>query len=160
MRVTVDASVWVASQLSGDAHHAQATRFIESCLALRIIVIVPELVLLEVAAAVARLTQDAGPGQIAARKLERFPRVQFRTLERRSLERAILLATRHRLRGADAIYVATAREARATLVTLDEEMLQRGAAAVATVSPETWLKQTASTRSTAAKQEGTGPLAE
>jgi len=144
MRLTVDASVWVASQLSSDAHHAQAARFIESCLASEIRVVVPELVLLEVAAAVARLTREAGPGQIAAKKLERFPSIQFRSLQRRSLERAILLATRHKLRGVDAIYVATAREARATLVTLDEEMLKRSADAVATVSPETWLKRTAS----------------
>lgn len=77
MKVTVDASVWVASQFAADVHHAAADRCLEVCLATAARLVVPEIVLLEVAAGVARLARDAGAGQAAARKLERFPRIVF-----------------------------------------------------------------------------------
>jgi predicted nucleic acid-binding protein len=49
------------------------------------------------------------------------------------------LAGRHRLRGADSVYVAVACAYGADLITLDHEMLARGAAAVPTFAPMDWL---------------------
>jgi predicted nucleic acid-binding protein len=141
MRLTVDASVWVASQIAADIHHTEADRCLEVCLATGARLVVPEIVLLEVAAGVARLARDAGAGQVAARKLERFPGIRFHPLDRRRLEKALMLATRNFLRAADALYLTTAREAKTTLITLDEEMLQRGAAVVTVLTPADWLKQ-------------------
>lgn len=143
MKMTVDASVWVASQIAADVHHAEADRCLEMCLATGARLFVPEIVLLEVAAGVARLARDAGAGQVAARKLEHFPGIHFHPLDRRRLEKTLLLATRNFLRAADALYLATAREAKATLITLDEEMLQRGAAVTTVLTPASWLKQVA-----------------
>ena len=139
MKLTIDASVWVSAFVSGDVHHAESDRLLEVCLAARAKIIVPEIVLLEVAAAVARIQQDAGQGQVAAKKVERFPGIRFRPLQMAFLNKSILLATRHSLRAADALYLATAREARAALITLDDEMLRRGSPAATVFTPSQWL---------------------
>ena len=146
MKLVIDASVWVAAFVRSDVHHAQADQLLEKCLASRINVIVPEIVLLEVAAGVARLWQDEGPGQIAAKRIERFPKIKFVALQMAFLNRSILLATRHFLRAADALYVAAARQSKASLVTLDAEMLQRGKAAATVLNPTDWLGSLAQKR--------------
>ncbi|MGH2594072.1 MAG: PIN domain-containing protein, partial [Anaerolineae bacterium] len=48
--------------------------------------------------------------------------------------RAAHIAIAHRLRGADAVYIAVAEAFGATLITWDAEMLQRGPAAVMTIT--------------------------
>ena len=61
-------------------------------------------------------------------------------------KRAAQIAARHRLRGADALYVATADVRDATLVTWDREMLDRGAAVVDTCTPQTRVETHSSSR--------------
>jgi predicted nucleic acid-binding protein len=141
MKLTIDASVWVSAFVAGDVHHEQSDQLLEACLATKTRVIVPEIVLLEVAAGVARVLQHDGQGQVAAKKIERFPGIKFLPLQTAFLNRAITLATRRFLRAADALYVTAARESKAPLVTLDDEMLQRGAAAASVLTPEKWLER-------------------
>jgi predicted nucleic acid-binding protein len=50
------------------------------------------------------------------------------------------LGAQHRLRGADAVYLASAALFAAELVTLDREQLERGAAIVQTLTPADFLK--------------------
>ena len=73
MKLTIDASVWVSAFVPGDLHHVQSDQVLEICLVTRAKVIVPEIVRLEVAAGVARILQHDGQGQVAAKKVERFP---------------------------------------------------------------------------------------
>jgi predicted nucleic acid-binding protein len=143
MKIVIDASVWVSAFLPSDVHYSQADHLLETCLASRVRVIVPEIVLLEVAAGVARIRQHEGPGQIAAKKIERFPKIKFLPLQTAFLNKSILLATRHFLRAADSLYVAAARQSKAMLVTLHSEMLQRGAAAATVLTPANWLANVA-----------------
>jgi predicted nucleic acid-binding protein len=143
MKVTIDASVWVSAFVAGDVHHAESDLVLETCLASRARVIVPEIVLLEVAAGVARVLQHDGQGQIAAKKVEQFPGLKLLPLQRAMLHKSIMLATRHFLRAADALYLSTARETKATLVTLDDEMLQRGGGAATVLTPSKWLQSLA-----------------
>jgi predicted nucleic acid-binding protein len=140
MKLTIDASVWVSAFIAGDVHHGQSDQLLESCLALRARVIVPEIVLLETAAGVARVLQHDGQGQVAAKKIERFPGIKFLSLQTPFLNKSVLLATRHFLRAADALYVVAARDSKSTLITLDDEMLQRGAAAAPVLTPAKWLE--------------------
>jgi hypothetical protein len=49
------------------------------------------------------------------------------------------LGAQHRLRGADAVYLASAALFAAELVTLDREQLERGAAIVQTLTPADFL---------------------
>ena len=48
---------------------------------------------------------------------------------------AAALGAQHKLRGADAVYLATASSFAAELVTLDREQLDRGAKIVQTLTP-------------------------
>jgi predicted nucleic acid-binding protein len=107
----------VSAFIAGDVHHAQSDQLLESGLALRARVIVPEIVLLEVAAGVARVLQHDGQGQVAAKKIEHFPGIKFVPLQTAFLNKSILLATRHFLRAADALCVTAARESKALLIT-------------------------------------------
>ena len=59
------------------------------------------------------------------------------SLARRSAQ----IAARHCLRGADACYVAVAEALDAVLVTLDAEMLERGASVVTAMTPMQWLDE-------------------
>jgi predicted nucleic acid-binding protein len=53
----------------------------------------------------------------------------------------VQVATHHRLRGADSVYVAVAEAANATLITWDDEMLERGAGVVTTLTPLQWIAE-------------------
>lgn len=139
MNVVIDASVWVSAFVATDVHNAQSDALLEACLAARAKVIVPEIVLLEIAAGVARVLQHDGRGQIAAKRVERFPGIKLVPLQTSLLNKSILLATRHYLRAADALYVATAREFKAALITLDGEMLRCGATGTSPLTPAQWL---------------------
>ncbi len=125
MKLVIDASVWVSAFVAGDVHHAQADQLLETCLAARTKVIVPEIVLLEVAAGVARILRHDGTGQVAAKKVEQFPGIKILPIHTAFLNKAIIVATRHFLRAADALYVTAARVSKGTLITLDDEMLHR-----------------------------------
>jgi len=139
MKLTIDASVWVSAFVAGDVNHAQSDQLLEFSLVSRAKVIVPEIVLLEVAAAAARVLQHDGLGQVAGKKVERFPGIRLVPLQTALLNKSIILATRHFLRAADALYATTARESKATLITLDDEMLRRGAVVASVLTPAQWL---------------------
>jgi predicted nucleic acid-binding protein len=50
-------------------------------------------------------------------------------------ERAAWISSEHRIRGCDAVYVALANQSNETLVTLDRQQLERGAAVVTVHTP-------------------------
>ena len=72
-------------------------------------------------------------------KIERFPNIKLISFHAAFLNKAILLATRHFLRAADSLYLTAARESKATLITLDEEMLRRSGTAASVSTPAMWL---------------------
>jgi predicted nucleic acid-binding protein len=55
------------------------------------------------------------------------------------MHRAAEIAIRQRLRGADAVYIAVAERMESTLVSWDQEMLERGQAIVTTARPDNLL---------------------
>jgi predicted nucleic acid-binding protein len=70
--------------------------------------------------------------------IDSLPNIQFADLDFLLAQQAALIARTQRLRGADAVYVAVAQVANATLITWDTEMLQRASAVVATLTPLQW----------------------
>jgi predicted nucleic acid-binding protein len=103
-------------------------------------VIVPALLLPEIAAAVARATGDS-PGALEyATAAAALPHLTLVSVTAAIAHQAAGLAARHRLRGADAVYVAVARRYGTTIVSRDDEQRTRGAAAVACQTPEEVLK--------------------
>jgi predicted nucleic acid-binding protein len=130
--MVVDASVWVSEALPTDANHDAAVAWFAT-LDENDPVAIPAIALAEVAGAIARRTGQAALGQAAAGRLTAFPGLLLVEMDRRLAERAALLAANHRLRGADALYVAAAAKLAMPLVTLDIEMASRAAAAVTVI---------------------------
>lgn len=135
-RYTIDASVWVAALLPTDTHHQSSRDTLVRLMAQNAPIICPTLILPEVAAAVARNTDRDDLAVQGSESVRDFPGMTLRLLEPDLAMKAARLAATHRLRGADAIYVAVAAEEQTVLVTWDAEMHTRGAATVRTTTPD------------------------
>ena len=135
----IDASVWVASVLEQDAHHAVSLAFMHRFVKERQIATVPLLVWAEIAGAVARRTGSPDRGLKVAGLIAGKNWVRGVPLDASLASEAMRLAAMLRLRGADAVYVALAATYRETLITLDSEMLERAHSVVKVLTPEQWL---------------------
>ena len=79
----------------------------------------------------------------AGRIIRDFPRMSHTALDAALSAEAAGIATECGLRGADAVYVATARRAGSTLVTLDRELRERAGGVVRVETPDEWLRRSA-----------------
>jgi predicted nucleic acid-binding protein len=113
---TVDASVWVNAFDQREPGHQVSRQFLEVVRNQALPIIVPNLVLVEVAGAISRTRQTPVQAQAFAIALNRLPHVTVRVLDEVCALHALTLAAQHGLRGADAVYAAVAREAGSTLV--------------------------------------------
>jgi predicted nucleic acid-binding protein len=141
MNCTIDASVFVAAARVEEEHYAASRRFLQQVQALGVTVFCPTLVLAECAAAIARPTGDEALAGELVMLIQDFPAMRLVAIELSLANRAAQIAMGHRLRGADSIYAATAESCKATLVTWDEEMLDRCRAFIPTFTPIMWLVQ-------------------
>jgi predicted nucleic acid-binding protein len=137
MRWTIDASVFVSSARSDESSYLISRNFLRSVQSLE--VYCPTLALAECAAAIARQTGNPSLAEELVAILEDFPGMNLIPLDLTLARKAAKIAILHRLRGADAVYVAVAEAFGATLITWDREMLSRCPSVVATMTPESWL---------------------
>jgi len=139
--IVADASFWVAAFRTQDAHHDPSARLLRRMVADDIPVSSPTLALVEVAGALARRTGSQPLAESAIRYLQGQPWLTLLPLSIAFSETAARVALACSLRGADAAYVALARQESAPLITLDDEMLKRGAPAILATTPGDWLRQ-------------------
>jgi predicted nucleic acid-binding protein len=99
-------------------------------------VIVPALLLPEIASAVARASDDSAGAQQYANATAALPHLTIVTLTVLLARQAAALAATHRLRGADAVYLAVARRYGTTVVSRDDEQRTRGSAIAVCQTPE------------------------
>lgn len=99
-------------------------------------VVVPVLVIPEIAAAVARASDDSAGALEYADAMAALPHVTLVTLTPATARQAAELAATYRLRAADAIYLAVAHRYGTTLVSRDREQRTRGSAVVTCRTPE------------------------
>ncbi len=123
----LDASVWVSRLVPQDGYHASVKAWMERQRSQGQRFLSPGLLLPEVAGAIARRTGDAGLAQRAVSRLQTLPGLRLVEMDSSLTEAAAHLAADLGLRGADAVYVATALALKLPLVTLDRD--QRGRAA-------------------------------
>jgi predicted nucleic acid-binding protein len=131
----IDASVYVSRLRREEAQHAESARLFEAVAALRAPVLCPEILLPEVAAALARGLDDPDFAHRAAAHLRRLPGHRFIAVDRVLSGLAARLAAERRLRGCDAIYAALARREGIPLVTWDEQQRNRAAPVVEALTP-------------------------
>lgn len=132
---TIDASVWVNSFDQREAGHTVSRQVLTTLRTKGVAIIVPTLVLVEVAGAVSRTRQRPGRAQSFAAALSGLPNIRLVPLDSSLAQLALQLAAQHSLRGADAVYAAVALQSNSTLITLDNEQLTRLAGVLATLTP-------------------------
>jgi predicted nucleic acid-binding protein len=132
--ITVDASVWVGFLDRNDPFCADSEALLKRLQTFATPGFSPEFAVLEIACAVARRHRSAQAGRAAAGLLRRHPRLRL-------IETARLMPVAEDvgcevlLRGADALYAATARLTGTPLVTWDRELIERGGG----MTPREWL---------------------
>lgn len=122
---TIDASVWVNAFDEREPGHEVSRSFLAEVHSHLLPIVVPNLVCVEVAAAISRTRSDPDRAQEFAAALGSLPNATLVTLTDELAFEAIDLASRNGLRGADAVYAAVALRTECTLVSLDREHLSR-----------------------------------
>jgi len=132
---TVDASVFLNAFNPYEEGHEESKAVLARLEGNAIPIIVPNLLRVEAAGAVARGRGDAGLAQRFAAALLRLPHLVVIPLDDALAATAAQLAADHRLRGADAVYGAVALRFGSALVSRDGEQLTRLAAVIQTFHP-------------------------
>lgn len=132
--LTVDASVWIAAADTADVFHAESRRLL-AAVDDRSQIIVPAFAVVEVACALARKFRAPVLGRRLAHHILAESEVVHVPVDAELLGLAVQRGTDAFLRGADALYAATARLTGSTLVSWDGELIRRAGA----ISPSDWL---------------------
>jgi predicted nucleic acid-binding protein len=132
---TLDASVHVSALNPHEAESAASQAFLRLVHQHQIPLVSPTLLPVEVAAAVARTMDDIARAAALAALVRDWPNQALVPLDDDLADRAADLAARSRLRGADAVYAATAQQYGTTLITLDRQQLERLPPQVRTARP-------------------------
>ena len=133
--VTIDASVFVSAFTPSEQAHQASKAFMREVQESGIPIIVPTLLIPEIAAAIGRGQGKPDLGYSFAIEVSHFPNVTLVNLDESLAESAAEIAARHRLRGSDAVYAAVATRFATELITLDKEQLQRVKKAVPVRKP-------------------------
>lgn len=134
-RYTVDASVFVSAFNPQEDGHAESLAILAAIHEDGDPVIVPTLLLPEIASAVARASGDTDGALEYAGAAAALSHLTLVSLTATTARQAAELAAAHRLRGADAVYVNVALRYGTTLVSRDEQQRLRASAAVACQTP-------------------------
>jgi predicted nucleic acid-binding protein len=133
--MTLDASVWIAFLEKADRFNAASDAFLSRLCDAGEPFHSPEFALIETACALARRHRDAGLARAAVRTIAKIPTLKLIPSNRIALEIALDEGCERFLRGADAIYAATARITRSLLITWDQELIERAGG----ITPADWL---------------------
>ena len=121
----IDASVHIADARPQEPHHAEARALLAQVAAEDLPVLLPEIVLAEIAAGISRGTGQIALAQRLTGALRRVPQFQFVPVEHTLGSLAAEIAARSQIRGCDAVYVALAQQRGAVLITLDRQQRER-----------------------------------
>ena len=132
---TIDTSVWVNGFDRREPGHTISRQVLDLLGTLTLPIIVPYLVLAEVAGAISRTRNSPAQAQAFAIALSRLPNVTLVPLDAVLAQQALALAAQYGLRGAVAIYAAVALHTGSILLSLDNEHHTRLQGIVSTRMP-------------------------
>lgn len=124
-RYTVDASVFLNAFNPYEAGHEVSRAFLAQLQKQAFPIIVPTLLLPELAATVGRGQRDAELARRFATQVARLPHLLLIPLDTTLAQQAVTIAADYRLRGSDAVYAAVALRFGCALITLDREQGSR-----------------------------------
>jgi predicted nucleic acid-binding protein len=133
--VVLDANLWVAAYDPDDPFHGESVKVFQSALHRGLRLAGPSYVVLESVCALARRVGDSEAARAAREKMAKHPALQLEPISEALLATAEQLGVERRLRGADALYAATAARLGCPLLSWDSELITRGGA----LSPRDWL---------------------
>lgn len=133
--VVVDASVWIAAQDSADPFCASSRLFFSQVVATGVLIHVPAFARVEVGCALARKLRNPLQAERLCKLVFQTAGAKDHPVNAALLAKALSLGTAKFLRGADALYAATAEINGCGLVSLDKEHVKRAAA----LTPDAWL---------------------
>ncbi|MBU0511911.1 MAG: PIN domain-containing protein [Chloroflexi bacterium] len=122
---TIDASVHISAFNPAEIDSAESQAFIKLIQWKGLAVFSPTLLLVEVAASVARVFNDTARGTELMYALQSLRGQTWVPLDESLAQEAGRMGAEYRLRGADAVYGAVAQRNGTTLVTLDQQQLER-----------------------------------
>ena len=121
----IDASVYIALINAHEQDHARSWGWFERTQAAPDPILAPVILLAEVASALSRGVGDTELAHKVIGQLKRSGVIELVPVTLALAENAATIATNHRIRGCDAIYVALADQLNQALVTLDRQQLER-----------------------------------
>jgi predicted nucleic acid-binding protein len=133
--VVIDASVWVGFFLTSDSTHGASYNWIDRHTSAGGMLVAPSILLTEVAAAIARRLGQPQTALHAAVTISNLNLMRIVPMDGVLIQAATDIAANLRLRGADAIYVATAKQLGIPLLTWDHEQLTKSAGVILTIRP-------------------------
>ncbi len=133
--VAVDASAWVSRILASDDNHEAASAWLDKHIADGGSLVAPELLVVEVAAAIGRQTGRAAMARQFAHRLYDLPIMSLVPTDTTLLKQSADMAASLRLRAGDAIYAAVAAQLDVPLVAFDKELLVRTEGVITTMRP-------------------------
>ncbi|MEM7111648.1 MAG: type II toxin-antitoxin system VapC family toxin [Chloroflexota bacterium] len=136
--IVVDASVWISYLVQQDINHAKTRPWLAQTLLDHTPIAAPILLLSEIGGAMARRLGSAEIGNKAINQLLAIPTLRLISIDHALGIQASRIAANHRLRGADAVYVAVASHLNIPLVSWDKEHLTRAAALITTHTPTSY----------------------
>ena len=139
-RYTVDASVFVNAFNPHEDGHTESLAILAAIQEHGDPLIVPTLLLPEIASAVTRASDDSAGAVQYADATVALPHLTMVALSLPMARQAAQLTAVYRLRGADSVYVAVARRYGTTLVSRDEEQRTRASAVITCLTPEEALR--------------------
>lgn len=133
--LTIDASVFLNAFNPRETGSSTSRNLLEQLQSEGAPIIVPTLLVPEVAAAIGRGTGDPILAEQFISALLQLNHLVWVPVDVQLARQAGVIAGKERLRGSDSIYVAVALRFGGALVTLDREQYQRAAAVVPTLYP-------------------------
>jgi len=130
----VDASVWVARFMRPDVNHVASHQWLLRVLEDGVLIMAPGLLLPEITGPVSRLSSEIDARR-ALSFVQRLFNLRLIPLRYELAHLSARLAAQFRLRGADSVYVALARQYHLPLVTWDGEQRERATALVTVRTP-------------------------
>ena len=139
--IVIDASVWIARTISTDFFHSDSKRLFNRLFEQGETLAIPDIALIEIAGAVPRISGDFDRAIKVVEAVQSLSTLQCHASTGRMSQLAIAIAASQRMRGADAVYVALARELEAQLISWDVEQVERSQPLVHACNPIEFLQR-------------------
>lgn len=133
--LVLDANLWIAAFDPADRFHDESVRVFRASAERGLPLGGPAFVVLESVCALARRLDDSAAARSAGEKMTEHPALHLEPLSGALLAAAERIGIDRRLRGADALYAATAARLGGPLLSWDSELITRGGAML----PPAWL---------------------